>query len=221
MSGGGDWAKRWKSYVIRRPNRERRYPERECRSNRTGGLDHRYKSTQCHMSDFSRLKNRLLAKAGTAIPIIGRILTSLYHPAEHQGAVPWTPVVKRLGECSVSIVTTAGVHRKDQPPFNMKDKNGDPSPRIIDGAVPVDELMITHDYYDHRDADKDVNIVFPIERLREFAEDGLIKAVAPVHFSFMGHVVGPHIKTLTDTTAPEAAQRLKAEGVDIVLLTPG
>ncbi|RPI37900.1 MAG: hypothetical protein EHM54_01935 [Nitrospiraceae bacterium] len=172
------------------------------------------------MDDFSRLKNRLIAKAATAVPYIGKILTSSYHPAEQRG-IPWTPVVKRLRESSVSIVTTAGVHRRDQMPFNMKDPNGDPSLRAVDGAVSADDLMITHDYYDHKDADKDINIVFPIERLREFKKAGLIKAVSAVHFCFMGHILGSHIKTLTEVTAPEAAERLKSEGVDIVLLTPG
>jgi D-proline reductase (dithiol) PrdB len=167
-----------------------------------------------------RLKNRLIAKAATAFPPIGRLLSSSYHPSEQQG-IPWTPLKKRLGESSISIVTTAGVHRKDQTPFDMKDPNGDPSLRVIEGAVSTDDLMITHDYYDHKDADKDINIVFPIERLREFEKACLIKSVAPVHFSFMGHVVGPHIRTLTEATAPEAADRLKSEGVDIVLLTPG
>jgi D-proline reductase (dithiol) PrdB len=172
------------------------------------------------MGDFSRLKNRLIAKAATAFPSIGKLLSASYHPSEQQG-IPWTPFEKRLGECSVSIVTTAGVHRKDQTPFDMIDQNGDPSLRVIEGAVSTDDLMITHDYYDHKDADKDINIVFPIERLREFGKAGLIKSVAPVHFSFMGHIVGPHIKTLTEVIAPAAAQRLKSEGVDIVLLTPG
>jgi D-proline reductase (dithiol) PrdB len=172
------------------------------------------------MSDFLRLKNRLIAKAATAFPSVGKFLSASYHPSEQQG-IPWTPLEKRLGECSVSIVTTAGVHRKDQTPFDMKDQNGDPSLRVIEGAVSTDDLMITHDYYDHRDADKDINIVFPIERLREFEKAGFIKSVAPVHFSFMGHIVGPHIKTLTEVTASEAAERLKSEGVDIVLLTPG
>jgi D-proline reductase (dithiol) PrdB len=172
------------------------------------------------MTDLSRLKNRLVAKAATAFPSIGRLLSASYHPSEQQG-IPWTLPVKRLGKSSVAIVTTAGVHRKDQIPFDMKDPNGDPSLRVIDGAASVDDLMITHDYYDHKDADKDINIVFPIERLREFEKAGLIKSVAAVHFSFMGHIVGPHIRTLTEVTAPEAAERLKEKRVDIVLLTPG
>jgi D-proline reductase (dithiol) PrdB len=172
------------------------------------------------VADFTRLKNKFIAKAATAFPPIGRLLSSSYHPSEQQG-IPWTPPVKRLGESSISIVTTAGVHRKDQMPFDMKDQNGDPSSRVIDGALSPDDLMITHDYYDHKDADRDINIVFPIDRLREFAKAGLIKSVAPVHFSFMGHILGPHIRTLTEVTAPEAADRLKSEGADLVLLTPG
>ncbi|MGE5238190.1 MAG: glycine/sarcosine/betaine reductase selenoprotein B family protein [Chloroflexota bacterium] len=172
------------------------------------------------MGDFLRLKNKLIAKVATAVPYIGKILTSSYHPTEQRG-IPWTPVVKRLRESSVSIVTTAGVHRKDQMPFDMNDPNGDPSLRVIDGADSVGHLKITHDYYDHKDADKDINIVFPIDRLREFEKAGLIKEVAAVHFCFMGHILGPHIRTLTEVTAPEAAERLKSEGVDIVLLTPG
>lgn len=172
------------------------------------------------MADFSRLKNRLTAKAATAFPYIGKLLSRSYQPSEQQG-VPWTPVTKRLRESTVSIVTTAGVHLRNQIPFDMKDPNGDPSPRVIPGEVSTDDLMITHDYYDHKDADRDINVVFPIERLREFAKEGFIKAVAPVHFGFMGHVLGPHIKTLTEVAAPETAWRLKSEGVDIVLLTPG
>jgi D-proline reductase (dithiol) PrdB len=172
------------------------------------------------MADISRLKNKLIAKAATAVPRIGELLSASYHPAEQQG-VPWTPVVKRLGKSIVSLVTTAGVHRRDQMPFDMLDSNGDPSSRVFEGTISVDDLMITHDYYDHKDADQDINIVFPIDRLREFEKDGIIGAVASVHFSFMGHVLGPHLRTLTEVTAPAVAERLKSEGVDVVLLTPG
>ena len=81
--------------------------------------------------------------------------------------------------------------------------------------------MITHDYYDHTDAEKDLNIVFPIERLREFASEGIISKAADTHYSFMGHIMGPHIYTLMEVNAPEVAARLKKQKVDYVLLTPG
>jgi D-proline reductase (dithiol) PrdB len=92
---------------------------------------------------------------------------------------------------------------------------------VIDLSRPLSDLMITHDYYDHRDADKDINIVFPVERLREFGREGVIGGLANVHYGFMGHITGPHIMTLITRTAPEAARLLKKDGVDVALLTPG
>ena len=81
--------------------------------------------------------------------------------------------------------------------------------------------MITHDYYDHSDADRDINIVFPIQRLQEFEKEGVIGRMANIHYSFMGHITDRHILTLISSTAPEVARRLMEDNVDAVLLTPG
>jgi D-proline reductase (dithiol) PrdB len=167
-----------------------------------------------------RLKNRAIAKVITLFPDLAGVFIEAYKPWESED-IPWTPVKKRLDKSTVAIVTTSGVHRKDQTPFNMHDQNGDPSFREIDGNTPVQDLMITHDYYDHTDAEKDLNIVFPIERLRELASEGIISKVADTHYSFMGHIMGPHIYTLMEVNAPEVAARLKKQKVDYVLLTPG
>jgi D-proline reductase (dithiol) PrdB len=42
-----------------------------------------------------------------------------------------------------------------------------------------------------------------------------------MNYGFMGHIDGPHIKTLMERTAPEVASRLVNSEVDVVLLTPG
>lgn len=172
------------------------------------------------MESIRRLKNRAIAKAITRIPALSRAFTGAYKPVE-AGEIPWTPLSKPLRECKVALVTTAGVHHRDQPPFDMEDKDGDPSFRVIDATRPLETLMITHDYYDHADADRDMNIVFPMERLRELEAQGVIGGVSDAHLGFMGHIVGPHIDTLLGRTAPEAAEILKAAGADVVLLTPG
>lgn len=135
--------------------------------------------------------------------------------------VPWTRVNKPLTKCKVAVVTTAGIHHRSQPPFDMHDHEGDPTFRVIDVSRPLSELTITHDYYNHADAERDINIVFPIERLRELEREGLIGEVAKTHYGFMGHIVGSHIHTLINQSAPEVARRLKRDGVDVVLLTPG
>ncbi len=135
--------------------------------------------------------------------------------------IPWTPFKKEVSDCMVALVTTAGVHLKGQTVFNLDDEEGDYSFREIPSDVETNDIMITHKYYDHSDADKDINVVFPIERLRELSELGEIKSVAPRHFGLMGHIAGSKLKHLIDKTGPEIANRLKEDGVDIALLTPG
>ena len=102
----------------------------------------------------------------------------------------------------------------------MKDPAGDPTFREIPADTSHENLTITHDYYDHSDADKDINIVFPIERVLDLKELGNIGDVNYRHFSFMGHITNQHVHTLMRATAPRVAAALKADGVDIVILTP-
>jgi D-proline reductase (dithiol) PrdB len=102
----------------------------------------------------------------------------------------------------------------------MKDASGDPTFREIPANTRLQNLTITHDYYDHSDADKDINIVFPIERVLDLNKFGDIDEVNYRHFSFMGHITGPHIHTLMKAAAPRVAAALKDDSVDIVILTP-
>lgn len=166
-----------------------------------------------------RLQNQLFAFLLSRFPS----LTSRWlkkQRIDEYGPPPWTPLSTLISQCRIALVTTAGVHRVADAPFNMDDNDGDPSYRVIPKEALSSSLRITHDYYDHRDADKDVNIVFPLERLREFAEEGVIGEVAPLHYSFMGHIDGRHVSQLLSATAPEVAQQLKREHVDAVVLTP-
>lgn len=172
------------------------------------------------MLNPTRLKNKIIARIITRFPSLSQRLIDSYSPWESED-IPWAPVVKPIHSSRVAIVTTAGVHLKNQVPFDMHDHHGDPTYRMIDRDRPLSELMITHDYYDHSDADKDINVVFPLQRLEELEQEKHIGAVAQTHYSFMGHIDGPHISTLVARTAPETAHRLKADGTDAVLLTPG
>jgi D-proline reductase (dithiol) PrdB len=145
----------------------------------------------------------------------------LGHFFVHTPAQPlsWTPLRKPLRECTVALVTTCGVHLKSQEPFSLYVEEGDWSSRTIPGDVDVRDLMISHTHYDVRDAEQDVNVVFPIERLRELAADGVIGRVSPLHFGFMGFIPNP--AELARVTAPAAAAALVEQGVDAALLTAG
>jgi D-proline reductase (dithiol) PrdB len=128
----------------------------------------------------------------------------------------WTPVTKPLKEMTIALATAAGVHLKSDKRFNLA---GDFTYRLIPGDAPTSELMVSHGGYDNGDVNKDVNCMFPLDRLRELAAVGFIKAVAPVHVGFMGG--GGNQEKFKNETGPAIAKILKDEGVDAVLLTAG
>lgn len=169
---------------------------------------------------FSRLKNRLLARLATAVPWVAQRFVAGYQAQENSGSIPFAQPVKPLRSARLALVTTSGIHHASQPPFDMHDKEGDPSYRVLDSKTLFDDFTVTHDYYDHSDAEKDPNIIFPLGPLKELATTAVLGALATTHYSFMGHIDGRHIQTLVKKTAREVAQKLKADEVDVVLLTP-
>ncbi len=115
--------------------------------------------------------------------------------------IPYTPRFRDLKDTVFALVTTAGVHLRDQEPF---DPAGDNSWRLIPGGVETGQLMVTHEHYDHRDADADINVVFPIDRLRELAAEGIIGGVSDKHLGFMGYT--QQFRDLYERAAPEIAR---------------
>ncbi|MBD0314511.1 MAG: hypothetical protein ICV86_17195 [Microcoleus sp. T3-bin5] len=85
--------------------------------------------------------------------------------------VPFTPFDRELAKSTIAIVTAGGVHMRDQEGFNISDELGDLTYRIIPQDVSSNDLMVTHHHYDHEDADQDINVVFPVDVLRELKEE--------------------------------------------------
>ena len=133
--------------------------------------------------------------------------------------VSWAPLRRPVSECRLALVTTGGVHCHDQPPFDQWNEAGDWTSREIPDDTPADALTISHVHYAHGDADRDINCVFPLDRVHELQEEGAIGSVSPVHFSFMGYIPDP--RELFASTAPAVARRLVALGVDAALMTSG
>src|SRR5262245_64732887 len=92
--------------------------------------------------------------------------------------VPFTPFDRELSKSTVALVTAGGVHLKDQEGFNIADELGDLTYRGIGADVDSSQLMVTHHHYDHSDADRDINVVFPIDALRDLAAQGFIGGIA-------------------------------------------
>lgn len=130
--------------------------------------------------------------------------------------IPYTPRFRELRDTTFALVSTAGVHLRDQEPYNVE---GDNTWRLLPGDVQAGQLMVTHDHYGHSDADKDINCVFPIDRLRELAAEGVIGGVSSRHIGFMGYT--QRMRDLYERAAPEVAKLVARSSADAVLLTAG
>jgi len=129
--------------------------------------------------------------------------------------VPFTPFKRKLEESLVCLVSTAGVRAKSDKPFEVE---GDNSFRRIDGSLSATELAVDDSHYDHGCIDKDVNCVFPIDRLRSLSREGRIRGLTEDHFS-MGF--SQALRELRETTVPQLARLVSGARPDAVLLTGG
>ena len=162
--------------------------------------------------------NQIIAKLFQQ-PWLKRFWESRFHSLYFERS-PWTPLRGPLAEKRVAMITTGGVHLKSDRPFNMADKDGDPEIRVFGPESRADELIITHDYYDHTDGDKDINIIVPMQALRSCVELGIIGSLSKEFFGLMGHIRGGHIRSLLEHSCHELILRLKQNQVDVVLLAP-
>jgi D-proline reductase (dithiol) PrdB len=130
-----------------------------------------------------------------------------------------SPLTKPLHECRVALVSTGGVHLKSQDAYDVYSEHGDWSCRPIPGGVDTAELTVTHTHYATRDALDDINVMFPLDRLRELQEEGFIGAVSDLHYGLMGFIPDP--SHLIESVMPGIAEGLRQHEVDVVVLTAG
>jgi D-proline reductase (dithiol) PrdB len=134
--------------------------------------------------------------------------------------VPFTPFDGELARATVAIVTAAGVHLREQEPFNVADDLGDLTFRVIPEDVESSQLMVTHHHYDHSDADQDIDVVFPIDALRDLVGEGFVRGVAKKHVGYMGYTM--QLKAMYEGTAPQIANEIdRGSRADAVILTGG
>jgi len=129
---------------------------------------------------------------------------------------PWTPFEKPLDQARIALISSAGVSRKDQEPFNPWAVN-DLSIRQIPFDTPFEHLKLHHNYFDHRDALRDLNCVFPTKRLTGLAAAGFIGSLAPTAIALgMGRLYKR--TALQQETVPEIVKVLKEQQADAAFL---
>ncbi len=133
--------------------------------------------------------------------------------------IPWTPFTVPLNRAKFALITTGGFYVEGQEPYETDGPEGmgDWSWRAIPKDVPRHELRLAHLHYDLSGPHRDFNCVFPLDRMVELERDGVIGSLAGTNYSFMGYIQRPDL--LSAETAPQVAKRLKADGVQAVVLT--
>jgi D-proline reductase (dithiol) PrdB len=142
---------------------------------------------------------------------------------EKPGEIPFTPLTKRLADCTIALVSTAGVARNDDQPFDQEHERrdpwwGDPSFRVIPLGTTERDVRRYHLHIDPRFGEADLDVVLPIRRLTELAAEGMVGRPAPRHYSIMGYILEPTV--LVEETAPAIAERMRLDGVDAAALVP-
>lgn len=130
------------------------------------------------------------------------------------GTRPWVDGPP-LADRRVALITTAGLHRAGDDAFTLVDL----SYRVIPADTDLGELTMTHSsvHFDRTGFREDVNTVFPLDRLRELAADGVVGSIADHHYSLMGAGWPPEA---IEPTCTDLARQLRADGVTAVCLVP-
>jgi D-proline reductase (dithiol) PrdB len=150
-------------------------------------------------------------------------MTKTWAGAEKPRKIPWTPLRKPLAECTVALISSAGIALKTDRPFDREGERqnpwwGDPSYRIIPAGATEQDVRLYHMHIDPHYAEQDLNCLFPLQRLSELAELGEIGRSAARHYSMMGYLLKPD--QFLAEAAPSIVAGLAADKVDAVILAP-
>ena len=132
--------------------------------------------------------------------------------------IPLARLKKPLSKSRLTFISTSGVQPKGTMPFDTAHPIGDYTfRRVPSGSTPSD-LEIHQLKYPTAGAERDLNVIYPIERLQELSKERIIGELAPNFFSFIGYNMDA--ERLEKTLAEDIAEAVEAEGADVCLLAP-
>jgi D-proline reductase (dithiol) PrdB len=139
-------------------------------------------------------------------------------------SIPWAEVKLPLSESRIALLSTAGISMKGDEPFDMEGERkrptwGDPSWRKLRADATSATIEANHLHIDTGYIERDLNVALPLDRLRELVEAGEVGSMSDTHYSVMGFQ-GADASALENQSAPEIAQAMRADHVDLALLAP-
>lgn len=136
------------------------------------------------------------------------------YPFVKNRRAPFTPARRALPMLNLALISSAGAHIDGTPEFAESE--------AIFKEIPVDvqseDLRYSARGYDPAAVQQDMNAEIPIERLREFENNGIIGQLNPVFWSFSGFI--PDAARIADELVPALLERINRYEVQAALLVP-
>jgi len=125
--------------------------------------------------------------------------------------VPLAQLGKPLTEARLAVISSCGVHARNDRPLDVCHPSGEFRFRRVPSQLRDENLIIHQLKYPHDDDDVvvDINVIFPIERLQELAAEGVLGGLSDNFFSFIGYSMDPEKfeRTVAATSLRPSCQR--------------
>src|ERR1700693_5470680 len=126
-----------------------------------------------------------------------------------------TPLRKSIAESTIGLFASCGAQLLEDP---MLAETEDISFRLIPRNTPMSRLVVAHQTKVRKWAVEDLNVAFPLERMRELEAEGAFKRLAHTAVSMVGSI--QRFTDLVEQTVPALKQIYDSQGVHLFFLFP-
>ena len=113
------------------------------------------------------------------------------------------------------MFVSCGAQLREDPPLGETE---DISFRLLHRDAALSDLVISHKTAVRTWAEEDLNVAYPLDRMKELEAEGVIGSLAHAAVSMVGSI--QRYTELLDKTVPAIKQIFDSQGVDLVLLFP-
>lgn len=145
---------------------------------------------------------------------------------------PFVPLSKPIHDMRIGLLTSTGhfVEGDDPKPFGVENMSQEEAiDRISDflkvapdlAEIPLDtpdeQLRVRHGGYDIRGVQTDRNVAFPLDRMVEFGEEGVVGTAVSPAYSFVGAAAQ---RRLLSKNAPVWLEQFQKQAIEGIILVP-
>jgi len=136
---------------------------------------------------------------------------------EQNEPTPWTPLRRPMREARALLLTSSGLRLASQHEFARLPGGGSAEFREISVYVSPDQLAYDFTNFDPREVEQDLNVLTPVDRLKELVDEGVLGGLHETFFSFFGLCSD---SAALRENAGRLAEKLRSADVDLAFLFP-